>query len=118
MSALLIVDHGSRRAEAHEHLEWIAERVREADPECSVYVAHMELAEPSIQNAIDQCVADGNREICVHPLFLLPGRHSAEDVPRLVEAAASRHAHLEVRITEPLGKVPGLPDLILQAAKR
>ncbi len=117
MRALLIVDHGSRRTEAHEHLEWIAEQIRERDPAQHVYVAHMELAEPSIHDAIDACVRDGAREICVHPLFLVPGRHLSEDIPRLVESAASRHTGLDVRITEPLGSVPDIAGLILQTVK-
>jgi sirohydrochlorin ferrochelatase len=111
--ALIIVDHGSRREEAHEHLEWIAARVRVLRADLPVYVAHLELAAPSIQEAIDRCVADGAREIWVHPLFLGPGRHLSEDVATLVEAAASRHAGLSTRITRAVGQVPDLAELIL-----
>jgi sirohydrochlorin ferrochelatase len=111
--ALLIVDHGSRRPEAHRHLEWIAEQVRLAAPGLSVYVAHMELAEPSIAQAVDACVEDGVSEIVVHPLFLVPGRHLSEDIPGLLEQAIRRHAELSFRLTEPVGSVPGIATLIL-----
>ena len=111
--ALIIVDHGSRRPEAHEHLEKLAGRVRERRPDLPVYVAHMELAAPSIQDAVDRCVADGVREIRVHPLFLVPGRHQGEDVPALVEAAISRHNGVTARITASVGEARGLADLIL-----
>lgn len=118
MRALLIVDHGSRRPEAHQHLEGIAARVREIQPELLVYAAHMELAEPSIHDAIDRAVADGATDIWVHPLFLVPGRHLAEDIPRLVESAATRHGGVQVRVTDALGSLPDIASLILQTVGR
>ena len=51
MKALILVDHGSRRPEAHAHAEWLADRVRERRPGLAVHVAHLEIAEPSIQSA-------------------------------------------------------------------
>jgi sirohydrochlorin ferrochelatase len=113
--ALILVDHGSRRSEAHAQLEWLAQRVRERRPSLAVYVAHLELAEPSIQTAIERSIAEGARELVIHPLFLAPGRHLAEDVPARVREALVRHADVAVRITEPLGGHPGLADLILSA---
>ncbi|MCP4004349.1 MAG: hypothetical protein GY725_09150 [bacterium] len=118
MRALLIVDHGSRRPEAHEHLEGIAALVRELEPGIRVYAAHMELAEPSIHSAVDRAVADGVTEIWVHPLFLVPGLHLSEDIPRLVESAATRHAGIEVHVTEPIGQLPDIARLILQTVGR
>ncbi len=111
--ALLIVDHGSRRPEAHEHLEWIAEQVRRARPGLAVYIAHMELAEPSIADAVLACARDGVSELVVHPFFLVPGLHLAEDVPALVEEAARGHTGLRFRITEPVGSAPDIARLIL-----
>ena len=84
--ALVILDHGSRRAEAHAQLEALAASVRERAPELFVSVAHLELAEPSLADAVEACIAAGAQEVCVHPLFLAPGRHLADDVPRLVES--------------------------------
>ena len=112
-SALLIVDHGSRKPEAHVHLLWVAEQVRRRRPGLLVYVAHMELARPSIQQAIETCVTDGVEALTVHPFFLVPGLHAADDVPRLVEAAALAHPRLRVRVSEPTGSVAGIADLIL-----
>ena len=110
---LLIVDHGSRKAEAHAHLMWVAEQVRRRRPDLPVYLAHMELAQPSIQQAIDACAGDGVELLIVHPFFLVPGLHAAEDVPRLVDAAALAHPRMRVRVTEATGSVAGIADLIL-----
>jgi len=115
LKALILVDHGSRRAEAHAHLEWLAEQIRVQRPALSVYVAHLELAAPSIGEAIARSVAEGARELVIHPLFLAPGRHLHEDVPAQVREALARYGGVTARITGALGAQPGLADLILAA---
>ena len=112
-AAILLVDHGSRRAQANEQLGRIAALVRERQPGRVVHFAHMELAEPTIAEGIAACVADGAREIVVHPYMLAPGRHSREDIPAMCEEAAAAHPEVRVRVTGPLGVHPGLVDVIL-----
>ena len=101
--AILLVDHGSRRNEANEQLDAVAERVRARCPDRIVRVAHLEIAEPTIAQAIADCVADGAVEIVVHPYLLAPGRHSRQDIPAQAEAAARNHLGVRVRVSEPLG---------------
>jgi len=112
-SAILLVDHGSRRPEANALLAAVAEQVAERAPGSSVHFAHMELAPPSIAEGIAACVADGAEAIVVHPYFLAPGNHTTHDIPRLVREAAASHPGIEVRISEPLGLHPKLIDVVL-----
>src|SRR5262245_23218560 len=112
-AALLLVDHGSRRPEAHQHLEWTAEQVRRLRPGLRVHVAHLELAAPSVAEALARCAAEGEREVDVLPLFLIPGRHSTHDLPEQIARAAERHPGLALRLLEPLGSRPEIADLIL-----
>ncbi len=111
--ALLIVDHGSRRPEAHAHLEWLADRVRERAPGLRVYVAHLELAKPGIEDAIEGCARDGVTRLAVHPLFLAPGRHVADDIPARLQRAAERHPGLVIQLLDTLGSQAEVADLIL-----
>ncbi len=111
--ALVIVDHGSRREEAHLQLETLAHRVRERAPELRVYLAHLELVEPTLEQALARCAAAGCNEVAVHPLFLAPGRHLIEDLPARVELAAASHPGLRVCVTQPLGAREELADLVL-----
>jgi sirohydrochlorin ferrochelatase len=111
--AILLIDHGSRRAEANALLENVADQVRRRAPESIIEVAHMEIAEPDIDEGIETCVEKGATHIIVHPFFLGPGRHTSEDIPAQVERAGQRHPNVRIRISEPLGNHAALVDVIL-----
>ena len=111
--ALVIVDHGSRRPDAHAHLEALGRRVQERAPGLAVRIAHMEQAEPSLARTIEACIAEGMSEVAVHPLFLAPGRHLTDDIPALVEAIRASHPGIEIRLLDPIGARQELADLIL-----
>jgi len=111
--AILLVDHGSRRAEANAVLDAIAGLLRRRLPGRVVEIAHLELAPPTIDEGIDACIRAGAREIVVHPFFLTPGSHGAGDVPALAAAAADRHSGVSIRVTAPLGAHEALVDVIL-----
>jgi sirohydrochlorin ferrochelatase len=111
--AILLVDHGSRAPAANRVLASVARRLAKRIPDHVVRIAHMELAQPTIEAGIDACVRAGAREIVVHPFFLAPGRHARQDVPRIARAAARRHG-ARVRVTAPLGVHDALIDVILE----
>ena len=111
--ALLLIDHGSREPEAAVQLARLATELRKRRPDLAVYVAHLELSPPTIAEAIASCSLDGVTDLIVHPFFLAPGRHSAHDLPHLVEAAVAAHPGLRVRMTPHTGASAGIADLIL-----
>lgn len=111
---LLLVDHGSRAAEANAVLETLAATLRERDPSTPIRVAHLELASPGIDEGLAALADDGVDEVVVYPHFLAPGRHSRDDIPERVTRAAAAHPGLRVRLAEPLGTHPGLLDIILE----
>ena len=118
MRALVILDHGSRRAEAHEHVAWLAERVRERAPDLFVQVAHLEASEPTLAQAVDACADAGANEVSIHPLFLAPGLHLTYDIPAQIEAERARHPELQIELMPALGTREELADLILSTLRR
>ena len=112
--ALLLVDHGSRREEANAVLVQVAEIIRDRFHFDMVHYAHMEIAEPTISQGFDTCVAEGAREVIVHPYFLAPGSHYNEDIPRLVTEAAAKHPDVRWTITEPLGIHSKLCEVVVE----
>jgi sirohydrochlorin ferrochelatase len=112
--AVVLLDHGSRRTEANAQLEELAARVREREPGTLVATAHLEVLAPTIGDAIAECARAGAREIVVLPWFLAPGRHTAEDIPRQVDAARAAHPGVEIRVGDALGLHPKLIELALE----
>lgn len=117
MKALLLIDHGSRRAEANDMLGCMARLVQHmAGDGVIVRFAHMELAEPSIEAGVAACVEAGASEIIAFPYMLSPGRHATSDIPNLVAAAAAGFPSVSVRVTPAFGVHERLGELILSRA--
>ena len=110
---IIIVDHGSKVAAANERLERLCEgyATTRAPKHWVVRPAHMELASPSIGEAFDALVEAGCATVVCHPFFLSQGRHVREDVPALLDEAASRH-NVPYSLTPPLGEATALLDLV------
>lgn len=113
---IVIVDHGSRRAESNRLLEEVARLFGERFQERYdiVEAAHMELEEPSIATAFARCVERGAQRVVVCPFFLGPGKHWTGDIPRLAADAARLHPGTTYHVTMPLG----IDDLILQLLEK
>lgn len=113
-TGIVIVDHGSSRAESNEMLEHFVEQFAESMHYTIVEPAHMELAEPSIATAFGRCVRRGAKRIVVCPYFLLPGKHWKKDIPELTAKAAAEHpgAGVEYLVTAPIGLHPMMHGVI------
>ena len=105
---IVIVDHGSKRAESNEMLIQFVDQFRRVGKYRIVEPAHMELAEPSIATSFDRCVERGARTVVVSPYFLLPGKHWHSDIPRLAGEAAAKYSGSGLAGGTPgAGVVPG-----------
>ncbi|HEY2064373.1 MAG TPA: CbiX/SirB N-terminal domain-containing protein [Gemmatimonadaceae bacterium] len=117
MKAILLIDHGSRRDEANQMMDCMANLVQAmAGSGVVVRYAHMELAEPSIATGVQSCVDAGATELIVFPYMLSPGKHSTADIPRMVAAAAAAHPALDIRVTSAFGVHEKLAEIILGRA--
>ena len=77
----------------------------------------MELAAPTLAEALERCVSAGADEVVVVPYVLTPGRHTTGDIPRLVEEARAAHPNVAVRLAEPLGFDERLVELVAARAQ-
>ncbi|NLE47133.1 MAG: cobalamin biosynthesis protein CbiX [Sandaracinaceae bacterium] len=110
---IILIDHGSRRAEANAALETMASYLEAAlGGGLVVAFAHMELAPPSLFEAARALVEDGVRDIVVFPYFLSDGRHVSEDIPQQMEEAAAAFPGSRFRLLGPLGPDRELAALI------
>ena len=111
-TAILLMGHGSRVAEANRALHGIAGMLRELRPGTIVEVAFREQHPPDIQAGIDACVAKGARRVLLYPYFLFAGAHVLEDLPAEMDAARRRHPGLELAMGEHLGVHPKLAEIV------
>jgi uroporphyrin-III C-methyltransferase len=108
--AVLVVGHGSRRAEANADVHEAAVRIGERGGFGLVESAFLEIEHPNVCEGFERLVQRGASDITVHPYFLSPGRHTRGDIPVEVSKAASRHPGINYRITEPLSAHPLVID--------
>lgn len=113
--ALLVVDHGSKRAAANAHLEDLGTTLR-ARSTVPVFTAHMELASPTILDGIRAAVANGATHIVVVPFFLSPGRHAMSDIPSITAEAVSAFGGVTYEVRDPIGTHPAIADVVLDRA--
>ena len=110
---LLIVDHGTRSTAANARLEAFATKIAKQRPDWRATHAHMELAEPNFEQAIDSLVESGASRILVHLHFLGAGFHVRESIPQLVLAARERHPQVEIETSTPIGDDPRLIEIVV-----
>ncbi len=113
-TAILLMGHGSRIAEANAALNQIATMVKARSGAQIVEVAFRELHQPDIQAGIDSCVAQGASRILLYPYFLFAGAHVLHDLPDEMERAKERHAGLKMVLGQPLGVHPKLAEVVCE----
>ena len=117
MKQLLIIAHGSQRKGSNEDVQILASKVamRLNLPDDAVQAAFLELASPSIGEAIDACFKRGCNEITVLPYFLSPGVPVISDVPAEIAAAQSKWPDKTITLLPHIGATQAMVDLIAQA---
>ena len=102
-TAILMMAHGSRIAEANDAAREVALMVQEMTGFEIVEVSFRELHEPNIQQGIDCCVARGAVRILLMPYFLFMGAHVQHDLPEEILEAQKRHPGLIMEMGGHLG---------------
>ncbi|KAG2426636.1 hypothetical protein HXX76_012950 [Chlamydomonas incerta] len=109
---VVIVDHGSRKRASNDMLHEFGALYGQLTGTGLVEVAHMEIAEPTIAQALGRCVERGATTVVIAPYFLSRGRHIQEDIPALVRKAQAEHPGLKCIIADPIGIDPLMVQLI------
>lgn len=108
---LLLVGHGTRdetgRREFLDVVKLVAQRV----PDWAVEPCFLELAEPSITEAIARLARRGVRQLTVAPQLLFAAGHAKDDVPRAVAAAAAAQGICRWRQAPHFGPHPKILEL-------
>ncbi len=106
-----MVGHGSRVAEANRaFLDMVAAaRARTAG---TLEAAFVELAEPTLPQALERAARAGVREVVVAPFLLLAAGHTKSDIPLHVEAARAGFSGIRFSQAAPLGVHPLMVEIL------
>lgn len=111
-AALLLMAHGTPWSDANDPIFAVARQVDEATDYAPVDVCFMEHNEPDIPTAIARAAAQGRNKIVMLPYFLHLGRHTVDDLPRIVAAAQDAHPACEILLGPHLGYDLRLVDVM------
>lgn len=102
--ALILFAHGARDPAWAVPFERVLARVHRHAPERAAMLAYLELMEPDLPTAIAAQARRGFDAVRVVPLFLGPGGHLRNDLPRIVDAARARHPRMAIELAGPAGE--------------
>lgn len=112
---LVIAAHGTRDKEGVEQCRALANRVAQMLPGVKVTIGFVELAEPSIDEAVAEALAgrpvSGGVDAVVVPLMLTTGGHVREDIPEMIDEGKGDHL---VAYAAPLLPSPRLLEALEQ----
>ena len=104
---LLVVGHGSSLPYNKQLIDEVAAKIARRMPGAVTRTGFMNINSPTIKEGIDGFAGTGVRRIVVFPLFLAPGVHTTEDVPRLIGLGEGqkrvRYAGYDIVYADPLG---------------
>ena len=113
-TALLIIDHGSKRKEANDMIFDVVAMLQKTKPQLIIEGCHMELAAPTIEDGVRKCVEKGATKIIAQPYMLSPGRHATKDIPNLLNDAIKLFPDVTLTISSHFGVAPKICELILE----
>lgn len=115
-SEIIILGHGSRRAEANQGLLEVAEKVSQILGQ-TVTPAYMAHDHPSLPEAVQAKILEGALKIVVMPLFLFRGIHVTVDIHEELREIREQHPKVEIIFTKELGADDGIANLAAQRIK-
>jgi sirohydrochlorin cobaltochelatase len=101
--AVLVVGHGTRKPSGQQQLKELVEHMRRIEPSWRIEASFLELAEPTIEQAIEFLSSQQVRRILVVPILLFTAAHAKSDIPDAVAQYAAKHGVEVIGQTTSLG---------------
>lgn len=107
---ILFVGHGTRNKQGQVQFLDLAHAIRDKLHPIPLEPGFLELAEPSIDDAVQALTSKADQILTV-PLLLFSAGHAKEDIPQAVQSACQQHSIQNAGQTEPLQHSPALLHL-------
>lgn len=114
MKSIILIVHGSRlqssNDEAKQLVDKLAETLTSKYP--IIEIAFLELTPPSIAEAIESCIQQGAKEVCLMPYFLCAGHHVMRDIPNEVKPFKEKYPQIKFHTTAHVGSSDLITNLL------
>lgn len=122
MAGILIIAHGSRRVETQAAFQRIVARLggelqQQGLPMQALAYTFLDMAKPSLYESLCDFAQKGITNIKVVPYFLFEGKHTAEDIPAVIEKFCSEYPHISVCLGAVLGEDERLVQILANRVK-
>ena len=116
MKNILMIAHGSRLEASNHEVTTIADNLAQSLPPSygAVRVAFLELAKPSIPDALQQYIDEGVSHVIVLPYFLAAGTHVNNDIPKIIQTIKQKNDGIKIDLHPHLGAVENMTQLLIE----
>src|SRR5438093_7215050 len=98
-ASIIVFAHGSQVREANEGVAELAAKIADRSG-VPARAAFLDVASPSLAEAVSLAVGSGARRVILVPFFLTLGLHMREDLPKLVASERAAHPGIEILVCE------------------
>jgi len=109
--SILVVGHGTRNPSGALQLLDLVGQMQVKAPAAKIFGCFLELAEPSIEQAIERLSEQGVKKTLVVPVLLFTAGHALQDIPDAVSQAGKRFGIEVIGQTDSLGTHPSVLEL-------
>lgn len=120
MKALIVIAHGSRREQSNNEIIGMVDRIRSMVNDQYEQITHsfLEIRDPSLNEAVADCIDRGAREVTVYPFFLNSGNHVQQDIPDMIEELNAVYPDCHIQLLQHFGKSEDMASLIADHVSR
>ena len=111
-NAVVLLGHGSIRESANVEIRAMWAMMQAQLPELDIRGSFVEVAEPALENVIEQLVHEQVERIVIVPMFLTRGNHLSNGIPRILDAMKEKYSNVKIDLTQHLGADPLLAEII------
>ena len=108
---LLAIGHGTKNERGRQTFLDFVETYQQLDTSRPVIPCFLELTEPTIQQGVEACIAQGYTEISALPILLFAARHNKFDVTNELDRSRSLYPQISFNYGRHFGITPKIIEL-------
>lgn len=113
MNAIVLIAHGSKRNSSNDEFISMVEKIEKSSNYDFTRAAFLELANPSIQEVVNELTLKQVKKIYFYPFFLNSGKHVLVDLPNIVDELKKEYKNVDFKLLEHFGKSEKIHEIIL-----